>query len=479
MKQVSLPDLTQGRVLILGDLMLDRYWMGSSQRISPEAPVPVVNVEQCEDRPGGAANVANNCAALGSQTALIGVVGDDEPAQSLRQTLQRAGVTLYWHVDPRVATITKLRILSQHQQLLRTDFEQPIDVDAAVMYQSLHARLPECDLVVFSDYGKGTLADCQRLIQACRQAGRPCLVDPKGQDFERYRGATLLTPNQTEFEAVVGRCRDAQDLADKAQNLLQALQWQALLVTQGAQGMTLIQPNQMPQRFLAKAQEVYDVTGAGDTVIATLASALACGAALGQATDWANTAASLSVQKLGTATVSAAQLRSALAHGSGVITQAVVEVTELIEQVRRVQAQGKQVVFTNGCFDLLHAGHVTYLQQAAQLGDCLIVALNSDASVARLKGDKRPINPLAARMAVMASLASVTWVCAFEQDTPEQLIELVQPNILVKGGDYTVEQIVGARSVLAQGGQVHSLAWVESCSTSQTIATIIQRYQTG
>ncbi len=469
---LRVPAFHDVRVVVFGDVMLDHYWYGDTSRISPEAPVPVVRVRQVEKRPGGAANVAMNVASLGAAAVLAGIVGEDESARALALALEGAGVASALTHLPAVETITKMRVLSRHQQLLRLDIEEPVPAEAAA---ALGSRAPEllldADAVVLSDYGKGTLAGAAELIGACAAAGVPVLVDPKGDDFERYRGATVVTPNQGEFERVVGRCADDAAIAERGARLREALAIEALLVTRGEHGMTLIAAGHPPLHLPARAREVFDVTGAGDTVIGVLASSLAAGMDMADAARVANVAAGLVVAKLGAATTTREELSAALhAAGDAPPVSGVTDEPALLEALAAARARGETVVMTNGCFDLLHAGHVAYLAQARALGDRLVVAVNDDASVARLKGTGRPLTPLSARMAVLAALSAVDWVVPFSEDTPARLVETLAPDVLVKGGDYRVEQIAGADSVCARGGRVEVLDFVEGFSTSEILA---------
>ncbi|TCO81621.1 D-alpha,beta-D-heptose 7-phosphate 1-kinase /D-beta-D-heptose 1-phosphate adenylyltransferase [Plasticicumulans lactativorans] len=469
---LRLPDFTRARVLVVGDLMLDRYWSGATRRISPEAPVPVVHVAGTEDRPGGAGNVALNLAALGAHATVLGLTGDDEAAAVLRARLEAAGVACAFEVVPGRATITKLRVLSRHQQLIRLDFEDGFPgFEPARLAATFARHLDEADVVVCSDYAKGCLAAVEPLIAAARAAGKPVLVDPKGQDFRRYRGATLITPNEAEFAAVAGRWDDDAGLVARARALAADCGFAQVLVTRSERGMTLVEAGGRAQHIASKAREVFDVTGAGDTVVATLAAALAAGSPLVDAVHLANTAAGVVVGKLGTATVSVAELHAALTPARPA-QAGVVGVPALLAEVAAARARGERVVMTNGCFDLLHAGHVAYLGEAAALGDRLIVAVNDDASVGRLKGPARPINPLGARMAVLAGLRAVDWVVPFAEDTPRELIARVLPDVLVKGGDYRPEDIVGGAEVLAAGGEVIVLGFVDGHSTTATVARI-------
>lgn len=472
--KLTMPRFDQAPVLVVGDVMLDRYWHGSTSRISPEAPVPVVKVEQIEDRPGGAANVALNIAALGAPAALIGVTGADEAADSLAASLASAGVTTRFQRIASQPTIVKLRVMSRHQQLLRMDFEEPFATDARALAGDVAALLDGIKVLVLSDYGKGALRNHQELIRLARDKGIPVLADPKGKDFGIYRGASLITPNLSEFEAIVGPCADEQELVAKGATLMRELELDALLVTRGEHGMTLLRPGQPALHLPARAREVFDVTGAGDTVISTLAAALAAGEELPQAVALANLAAGIVVGKLGTAAISAPELRRAVQREEG-SERGVLTLEQLLSSVEDARAQGEKIVFTNGCFDILHAGHVTYLEQARAQGDRLVVAINDDASVSRLKGPGRPINSVDRRMAVLAGLESVDWVVSFSEDTPERLLRLVKPDVLVKGGDYGIDQVVGADIVRAYGGEVRVLGLVENSSTTAIVEKIRNR----
>jgi D-beta-D-heptose 7-phosphate kinase / D-beta-D-heptose 1-phosphate adenosyltransferase len=462
----------QASVCVIGDLMLDRYWQGLSARISPEAPVPVVKITQREDRPGGAGNVALNIAALGAKTTLLGTIGNDEAGQILQDCLAAAGIHTQLQIAAHKPTITKLRVLSRHQQLLRMDFEEKFCAqDSSELMAHAAAAIGSAKVVVLSDYAKGTLQNCPQLIAIANAAGIPVLVDPKGDDYSFYKGATLLTPNLSEFEVVVGHCHTEQDLETKGQALLHELQLGALLITRGNKGMTLLRP-QLPSFTLpAQAREVYDVTGAGDTVIAVLASALAAGNNLTDAVTLANLAAGIVVGKLGAASVTPLELLDAMQRKQGG-GRGIISAKQLSEALAIARAKGEKIVFTNGCFDLLHAGHVGYLTEARKQGDRLIVALNSDASIRRLKGSTRPINSLHRRMAVIAGLEAVDWVVSFEDDTPEHLLRLIQPDLLVKGGDYAEDEVVGGDLVKATGGSVKVLRFFEDCSTTSIVNRI-------
>ncbi|GGB35346.1 bifunctional protein HldE [Oceanisphaera marina] len=473
--KIKLPEFDSAKVLVVGDVMLDRYWSGPTGRISPEAPVPVVKVEHNEERPGGAANVALNVAALGGKARLLGLTGNDEAASALQDKMQGVGVECDFVRLASHPTITKLRVMSRNQQLLRLDFEDSFAPDdAAPLTEKTRAALGQAGVVVLSDYAKGALTQVQTLIQAANQAGVPVLVDPKGSDFEKYRGATLLTPNMSEFEAVVGKVKDEQELVARGRELINKFDFKALLVTRSEHGMTLIHANDHELHLPAQAHEVFDVTGAGDTVIATLATSLAAGLPLDEACALANVAASIVVGKLGTSTVSAIELANVLygtpESGMGVVTEQ--QLKQVMDAARR---RGEKIVMTNGCFDILHAGHVSYLSHARKLGDRLIVAVNTDASVRALKGDGRPVNTVDRRMAVLAGLGAVDWVVPFAEDTPQRLIAETLPDVLVKGGDYKPEEIAGFEEVTANGGEVKVLNFEEGCSTTAIIQAIRTR----
>ena len=453
--------------------MLDRYWFGSTARISPEAPVPIVRVEQHQERAGGAGNVALNLARLGCAVTLLGYRGCDEAGDALVGLLERSGVRCRLESLAHQPTITKLRVISQHQQLLRLDFEAVLTPEDPVrLVDSFRAELAEADAVVLSDYAKGTLGQAEALIAAACAAGKPVLVDPKGTDFARYRRATALTPNLSEFEAVAGRAADESAFRAKAMALTDELDLEVLLITRGEAGMTLFERGKPPLDLRAHAKEVYDVTGAGDTVLSVLAAARSAGTSWADATRLANLAAGIVVGKLGTATVAAEELRVAL-EGQRAERHGVVGLEALLDLVAQARRRGERVVLTNGCFDILHPGHIRYLRQARALGDRLVVLVNSDASVRRLKGPERPVNGLQHRMDMLAALECVDWVSFFEDDTPRDVICQILPDVLAKGGDYRdISEVAGHDCVTASGGTVHLLDYLEGYSTSGMIAAI-------
>lgn len=469
----TLPDFTAARILVVGDVMLDRYWFGETGRISPEAPVPIVNISNIDNRPGGAGNVALNIASLGGQVTLLGITGNDEAAKTLEQQLAAASVAHDLCMLDHLSTIIKLRVISRHQQLIRLDFEEKlINASKEPLLDRFKKHLPQTNLVILSDYNKGTLSDTQTFIQLARAANVAVIVDPKSTDFSIYQGASIVTPNFKEFEAVVGRCHHEKDIHEKGLALLKKYNIGALLITRGEDGMTLIQADDIAH-LPAYAREVFDVTGAGDTVIGMLGTAVAAGIDLIQATALANLAASLVVNKLGAATVTPPELQVALTGKTNFAT-GIMNDEQLENAVKQARAQGKKIVFTNGCYDIIHAGHVTSLQLAKQLGDFLIVAVNTDESIKKLKGPNRPINNLDHRMTVLAGLDVVDWVIPFADETPNRLLKLFKPDILAKGSDYTIDQVVGADIVRSYGGDVRIVQ--HNIKTSSTV--ILNQLQT-
>ena len=469
---LTIPDFSSVKALVAGDLMLDQYWFGPTSRISPEAPVPVVKVTQSQARAGGAANVAVNLASLGVRTTLAGVVGRDANGGALRELLGQRGIRLDLVESAARPTITKLRVLSRNQQLIRLDTEDAFGpAEARGLVDVLARRARDATVCILSDYAKGTLLEAPALVRTCRERGVPVLVDPKGTEFGRYRGATLLTPNLAEFEAVAGKAQNDGDLLARGRRIRADLELVALIVTLGERGMVVISADGDPVVIPAHAREVFDVTGAGDTVIAALAAGLGVGMTLTDAATLANVAAGIVVRRIGVASVTPSELRLELhEHGRG--GRGLLRRDEARQIAEETRARGERLVMTNGCFDILHAGHVSYLEEAKTRGDRLLVAVNDDDSVRRLKGPGRPINSLADRMAVLAGLAAVDWVVPFSEDTPERLIGEILPDVLVKGGDYRPEDIAGGPIVIASGGRVEVLSFREGRSTTRILESI-------
>lgn len=465
----------RSRVLLVGDVMLDRYWSGGTDRISPEAPVPVVGLRDFRDLPGGAANVALNVASLGTRCTLLGLTGDDDAGARLRDVLATTEIDSRLVMTATSPTITKLRVLSRNQHLMRLDIEDGFaDSDHAALVDMFRDALAECDLVVLSDYAKGTLGPVTAdLIAAAKEAGRPVLVDPKGADFAHYRGADLITPNRGEFERVVGRCADDAALEARARELIEQLDFGAVLVTRSEEGMSLVPREGEALHLPAHRREVYDVTGAGDTVIGVMAAALAAGFPAADALVLANHAAAIVVGHLGAAQVTLDELHDAITGaGRSIDAGGVLAVDELLPRLEAVRRRGESIVFTNGCFDLLHVGHVRGLGAMRAMGDRLVVAVNDDDSVRRLKGETRPLMPLAERMELLAALDCVDYVVAFSEDTPAELIGRVMPDVLAKGGDYAPADIVGHDTVTARGGRVEVIDYLDGRSTTELIERI-------
>lgn len=464
------------RLLVVGDVMLDKYVWGEVGRISPEAPVPVVRATHQSRQPGGAANVAMNLARLGARADVVGFAGGDEDERLLAECLRENGIVPRFVTSEGFPTITKQRILSGQQQMLRLDSD-PVGVRPAAAYkrllESVLEALEGCDAVVLSDYAKGVLTPeiCRAVIDAARRKNIPVLVDPKSADFARYSGATTICPNLGELAAAVRlETREVNALLDAAEGMVQKLDLEFLTATLGEKGIALVRPG---NRMVAPAvaRQVFDVSGAGDTVIATLALCLASGLKPETAVGLANLAAGIVVGKVGTVPVEKHELLAALAPQIALQGEdKVVSREELVQRVALWKANGERVVFTNGCFDLLHIGHITVLEQARRFGDRLIVAINSDKSVSGLKGPSRPIVGERERARVLAALAAVDAVVVFGEQTPLELIVAARPDVIVKGGDYNPDTVVGAKEVESWGGQVKIVPTVEGFSTTGLIA---------
>jgi D-beta-D-heptose 7-phosphate kinase/D-beta-D-heptose 1-phosphate adenosyltransferase len=462
------------QVLVVGDLILDRYVTGDVPRISPEAPVPVVHVRGEEEKAGGAANVAANVASLGGRALLAGVCGRDEAGATLRARIREAGVSDGGvRVDGSRPTVQKTRILARHQQMLRVDREVVAAVATAVesrLLAWLRRRGRGVDAIVLSDYAKGVLTP--GVIGCACALGAEVLVDPKGRDFVKYRGAHAITPNAQETEAATGcDTRTIAGCRDAAKRMLDQIGFQYVVITRGAQGIYWRTAKGEEGEAATRARAVFDVTGAGDTVIAVLALARAAGIELGDAVELANAAAGLVVEKLGAASVTPTELASALIGGfttAGKVTT----LAEAAALAQRCRAQGRRVVLTNGCFDLLHAGHVQALEHARSQGEALLVAVNDDASVRRAKGRGRPVQALERRLRLLASLACVDVVFPFSADTPAEVVRAIAPDVLVKGEDWKTKGVVGRELVEQGGGSVVLAPLLDGESSSAIIARI-------
>lgn len=465
------------RVLVVGDVMVDRYIVGDVERISPEAPVPVLRQTGTYTRPGGAANVAMNLAGLGVRASLAGLVGADNDAAELRGLMAAAGVDTTALVEGKLPTITKTRVVSRTQQLMRVDVEsqqQPAAAELDALQQKAVAAVASADAVILSDYAKGALSAplCRAVIDAARTRGIPVLADPKTRDLSRYAGSTTICPNLGELSLATGvEAFKADAMLQAARALAASLDIDYLTVTMSEKGIRVLwRDGRADYVSPARAREVFDVSGAGDTVIATLAVALAAKLQVETAVELANVAAGIVVAKLGTVPVAAREIFAQLTVSDG--TRSADKLLERGRAVARVaewRAAGETIVFTNGCFDLLHIGHITLLEDCRRFGSKLVVAMNTDASVSRLKGPSRPIVAQGERAKVMAALAAVDLVTLFDEETPLELINAMQPNVLVKGGDYTVETVVGHGEVQAYGGRVEIVPIVEGFSTSNIV----------
>jgi|TARA_B110000238_G_C16139559_1_gene445505 D-beta-D-heptose 7-phosphate kinase/D-beta-D-heptose 1-phosphate adenosyltransferase len=461
-------------VLVVGDIMLDRYWHADANRISPEAPVPVASITDTHDRAGGAANVAQNISSLGSQVTLVGAIGDDQEGVALKQILHKQNINTNLVSSSLVRTTSKIRIVSRNQQLIRLDFDDKAHSCRADIEQAFLACVKQCSIVILSDYGKGVLAEVQAIIQAAQTNNKKVIVDPKGTDFSKYKNASVITPNYSEFCAVVGECDCEQDIYQKAQSLCEENNFEALLITRSEKGMTLVMQDGAVTNFPAQMREVYDVTGAGDTVISAFAMSLAADGDFNQAARVANIAASIVVGKFGAATVTAEELTHGMLSYECPNSK-LVSSDFLARRIEDAHTKKQTVVFTNGCFDVLHKGHAHLLREASTFGDIVVVALNSDDSVKQLKGDDRPINNLQDRAEMLSYFSSVDWVVSFDDSTPEALIRKLNPDMLVKGGDYQPDSIVGADYVQQRGGEVKIVPFVDGYSTSKIISSIINK----
>ncbi len=463
------------RVLIVGDLILDAYVTGDVARISPEAPIPVLAAKRREERLGGAGNVAANLIAMQAEVDVIGVLGDDPNGRALREMMTRMGIdTGGCAIDPSRPTVLKTRMMSGSHQMLRVDWEDASPIGGAAseaMLALLPDRVRRAKAVVLSDYGKGVLTDAvlRSVIAAARKANVPVLVDPKGEEYARYRGATLVTPNRKEAEQALGRkLGKIDDMSRAADDLMKMADLDAAVITLGADGIYFKDKKGVSGHVPAQARAVFDVTGAGDTVVAQLAFHLADGVPLGAAVELANQAAAITVGRLGTHAVSRSELAAHVAesapHGGKVVRGE--ELEALLAQWRK---EGKRIVFTNGCFDVLHVGHANYLRFAKSKGDVLLVGVNDDASVKRLKGDGRPVNTLDDRMEMLAALEMVDAVTSFAEDTPAKIVERVTPHALVKGQDWEDKGVVGREWVESHGGTVHLAPLVPGKSTTSIL----------
>ena len=481
-------DFSHLTVLCVGDVMLDRFVYGDMERISPEAPVPVLRLTRTREMPGGVGNVANNILSLGGRAILVGLLGDDEAGARLRRIIAaQPGLTDALVTTADRPTVCKTRFIAAHQQVVRADEESRLALqpaEQAALIAGIEEWIDRADVLLLSDYAKGTLGEpvIARAIELARARRIPVFVDPKSPDVVRYRGATCIKPNTRELAAAAGRpVDDDASVVEAAQQVMALAGSDAILVTRSEKGMMLVERSGAVHAVRSRAREVFDLSGAGDTVIATMALAFASGRSLEQSMHIANAAAGVVVGKLGTATADIAEVLEeldlqdqelgGLAPEGGNIA-GLSSRPRVLGLVARWKEQGLSVGFTNGCFDIIHPGHVALLAVARAACDRLVVGLNTDGSVSRLKGPARPVNPLGARAQVIAAIRHVDAVVAFEEDTPLELIRALLPDVLVKGADYTADQVVGAREVEASGGRLVLARLVPDTSTSATIARI-------
>lgn len=473
-----LEKLPSHEILVLGDVMLDRFVYGQVERISPEAPIPVLRFQRELSMLGGAGNVVRNLVSLKQKADLVAVVGADNPGFEIAKMLsQDETITSHLLTDKNRPTTLKTRYIAGVQQMLRTDHERADSIDGALEEQTgmrLRMALPNCAVVILSDYAKGVLTPkiIHDAIDLAHQFNKMVIIDPKTRDYAIYRGADVITPNRKELSEAVGYpIKSVEDAVKASLELIEKYAFGAVLAKLGGDGVCLVRKDAEPQHFAATAQEVYDVSGAGDTVIAAFATALAAGMPMGHAACLANEAGSIVVGKIGTATITIDELVRSLRKSDASAAEAkMMSANKALESVERWRRQGLSIGFTNGCFDLLHPGHVSLLQQARAHCDRLVVGLNSDASIKRLKGNDRPIQNENARATVLSSLSMVDLVVVFDEDTPLELIKTLRPDVLVKGADYAKDQVVGGKEVESWGGQVVLANLVDGQSTTRTIA---------
>lgn len=472
MTNVELNRLKGKKVLVIGDLMLDTYHIGDVKRISPEAPVPIVRINRSYSVLGGASNVARNLLGLGCVPSVIGLLGNDPNGKVMQDMFTELGINVLFDYT-EYPTITKTRIIGNNQQVVRVDFEQDrgelSPENEKHLLEAIEQFMPLVDIIVISDYGKGVCNEtiCKRVISTAHSLQKQVIVDPKGSNWDKYHDATIITPNLKEISDVFGaeiKNKDEQ-IHQAAQAVIGRYNLTSLLVTRSEKGMSYIDTS-TAKTIPTEAREVYDVSGAGDTVVATLAATLAAGLPVLEAIYIANKAAGIVVGKMGTCPITFDELQSELTVGKP--DAGIVPLAQLPALIKQLKTQKRKIVFTNGCFDILHKGHVTYLEKAKQMGDILVVGLNSDSSVKRLKGESRPINDEQARGVVLSALACIDYVVIFSDDTPLKLIEAVRPDVLVKGGDYEIENIVGRE----YAKETVVIPFVEGFSTTNTINSI-------
>tara|TARA_B100001057_G_scaffold449822_1_gene491374 strand:- start:1813 stop:3213 length:1401 start_codon:yes stop_codon:yes gene_type:complete len=461
--------MINSNILVIGDIMLDEYWLGTSNRISPEAPVPVVKVDDKEFRVGGAGNVALNIFNINPKVNLISTIGKDKDGEIIKRILKSKKINFFFKETSECRSIKKLRIFTQNQQMIRLDFENNKENYKLEIGEQIKKQIRKSKLVILSDYGKGSLTDVKKIIRYAKSKSKIIIVDPKGSDFSKYSGATILTPNINEFIEIVGEVNSQAELIKKAKILINKINLKGILITQGKKGMTFISKKNVIHKN-SLAQDVFDVSGAGDTVIANFSAYLNMGKTFEEAMDMANIAASIVIKKLGTAAANKREIEKIYNKKNKIFDSKYLKSTSKILQiVNFLKSQNQKIVLTNGCFDIIHIGHIHLLEKAKTFGDFLIVALNSDKSVKLLKGKKRPINKVLARIKSLEALKCVDLVVVFNELTPLNIIKTIKPNVLVKGGDYKIEGIIGAGIVKANKGKIKIVKTVKGYSTTKLL----------
>ena len=452
------------KIIIIGDLLLDQYWFGKAKRISDEAPVPIVKINKIENRLGGAGNVALNVKKLGLEPYLISINSNDNSGKILKKLLNSFGINNYLITVKEYITPTKIRLIDKFQQIVRADFEISDKKFSNKIEKKLNS-IKNIKVIIISDYLKGTIKDPRKIIKFANKNKIPVIIDPKGKNFQKYNYATLITPNLNEFQEIVGRCLSIQEIHQKGRKLLNKMKLQSLLITKGENGMTLIEKNKKIIDYHSNASQVFDVTGAGDTVVASLATSLAKSVSIKDATYISLRAAEIAVSKFGTDYVTQDELKKRLSNLDS-LKKGIVNLSQLINNLVELRKNGKIIIATNGCFDILHNGHINYLKKSKKLGDWLIVAVNSDTSYRKLKNKKSLVNNLKARMNLLSSLEFVDNVVHFNEATPQKLYSKILPNIITKGGDYTVSQVIGRKEILKIGGIVKIIPYEKNFSTT-------------
>lgn len=461
--------MTKSQTLIIGDIILDEYWFGESNRISPEAPIPVVDINNKDFRLGGAANVALNFSEIDKNVKLISSIGTDLDGKIIDKILRKKKIKFSVKRSSFSKSIKKLRIFSGHHQMIRLDFESEKINYKLKLDNKLKNEINKSELILLSDYDKGTLIDVSQIIKYARSKSKKIIIDPKGSDYSKYKYASILTPNMNEFVQIVGEVNDETQLIRKARNMIEKNKLTGILVTQGKNGMTFVSKDKVIARK-SLAQNVYDVTGAGDTVIATFSAYLNSGRTYEESVELANIAASTVIKKIGTTSVNKKEIEEIYKNVGQEINKKFYKLnSEILNKVQKIKSKNMKIVMTNGCFDILHAGHIHLLKSAKKLGDFLIVAINSDKSIKALKGKKRPINNLSARVEMLKALSYVDMVIVFKEKTPLKIIKMICPDVLVKGGDYKIKDIIGASYIKAKSGKVTTIKLKKGFSTTKIL----------